>query len=98
VKAFEAEMCDVFDKMRVVNSMGKSAEDAIGRCLDTVRRHQLHVSSELLSVVTSSMVLEGWASSMHPELNVMGVLKDLLDKAELLQERILDYVGGHDFS
>eukprot|EP00959_Pyramimonas_sp_CCMP1952_P121909 2548598-Pyramimonas_sp.AAC.1 len=50
---------------------------------------QVRVSTELLAVVTTALVLEGWSSHLDPELRILNVLKDLLDTAEKIQGRIV---------
>jgi predicted unusual protein kinase regulating ubiquinone biosynthesis (AarF/ABC1/UbiB family) len=91
--AFVTDMTEKFSEMRVMHNAGKVAADAVAECLDTVRTHQVRVSTELLAVVTTALVLEGWSSHLDPELQLLNVLKDLLNRAEEMQEKVLKFLG-----
>jgi len=89
---FESEMDAVFQKMRVIRDAGKTVTDGVAECLDTVRRHEVHVSAELLAVVTATVVLEGWSSVLDRDINILHLLKELLFKAEQMQDKMLEYL------
>ena len=61
---------------------------------------QVRVSTELLAVVTTALVLEGWSSHLDPELRILNVLRDLLDTAEKIPGRVMQRLMGnvHDNS
>uniref|UniRef100_A0A7S0QZ96 ABC1 atypical kinase-like domain-containing protein n=1 Tax=Pyramimonas obovata TaxID=1411642 RepID=A0A7S0QZ96_9CHLO len=91
---FVSDMGEVFSQMRLMHEAGKIVTDGVSECLDTVRRHQVRVSTELLAVVTTALVLEGWSSHLDPELRILNVLKDLLETAEKIQGRIVQRLMG----
>ena len=66
-------MSEVFAQMRRIKEAGQNVKDGVSECLDMVRKHQVHVSSELLSVVTAALVLEGWSTDLDRDLNVLQV-------------------------
>jgi len=87
-EAFEKEMIKVFAHMRRIKEAGNNVKDGVAECLDTVRKHQVNVSSELLAVVTAALVLEGWSTGLDQDLNVLHVLEDLLFKREMTFDRL----------
>lgn len=59
----------------------------MGAVMESVRRHQVHLASEVCSVVVTALVLEGWSNRLDPSICIMHMLSSLLYGGERLQMR-----------
>jgi hypothetical protein len=53
----------------------------------------VEVSSELLAVVTATLVLEGWSTDLDKDLNVLKMLKELLKRHESIHGKLREMVS-----
>jgi predicted unusual protein kinase regulating ubiquinone biosynthesis (AarF/ABC1/UbiB family) len=93
-EAFESEMCEIFSHMRHIKEAGQTVKDGVSQCLEAVRRHQVQVSSELLAVVTATLVLEGWSTDLDKDLNVLHLLKQMLKRHESIHGKMMDTISS----
>jgi aarF domain-containing kinase len=58
--------------------------------LESVRRHQVHLASEVCSVVVTALVLEGWSNRLDPDICIMQQIRQVVFGSERLQARLED--------
>lgn len=58
--------------------------------LESVRRHRVHLASEVCSVVVTALVLEGWSNRLDPDVCIMAQIRAVLFGADRLAGRLSD--------
>ena len=58
--------------------------------LESVRRHQVHLASEVCSVVVTALVLEGWSNRLDPDICIMQQIRQVVFGSDRLKARLED--------
>jgi len=56
--------------------------------LESVRRHQVHLASEVCSVVVTALVLEGWSNRLDPDICIMEQIRQIVFGTDRLRLRL----------
>ena len=69
-QAFVDDLVDLFSTA-VAWGFDVNTSEWMAAVLDSVRRHQVHLASEVCSVVVTALVLEGWSNRLDPDICIM---------------------------
>lgn len=74
--AFENDMETLFDSFPYRSEvLGVTAGEFMQETLELVRKHEVRVSGQVLTVIVTSCVLEGWAIGLSPGVSVLDHVK-----------------------
>ena len=60
----------------------------MGAVMESVRRHQVHLASEVCSVVVTALVLEGWSNRLDPDICIMEQIRQIMFGTDRLKLRL----------
>ena len=60
----------------------------MGAVMESVRRHQVHLASEVCSVVVTALVLEGWSNQLDSSICIMAQIRSIMFGGDRLKLRL----------
>lgn len=86
---FVAELRRMFE-MLDPDTVRERTGDVLRDMIEAIREHGVVLKSEVSTVVVTTLVLEGWSTTLHPDLRILDTLRDMLqvDRAEALLHRV----------
>ena len=79
-QAFVEDLDDLF-ATAVAWGFDVNTSEWMSAVLDSIRRHNVHLASEVCSVVVTAMVLEGWSNRLDPDINIMELIRQCVPSA-----------------
>ena len=73
-QAFVEDLDDLF-ATAIAWGFDVNTSEWMSAVLDSIRRHNVHLASEVCSVVVTAMVLEGWSNRLDPDINIMELIR-----------------------
>jgi len=73
------------------NENNENLSECITDLLNIVRKHRVSFNGDVFNVIMTTVVLEGWASKLDPNINLMNMIKKAfaeLKKMDAFKETI----------
>jgi aarF domain-containing kinase len=88
-QAFVEDLVDLFSTA-VAWGFDVNTSEWMAAVLESVRRHQVHLASEVCSVVVTALVLEGWSNRLDPDICIMEQIRQIVFGGDRLKRRLED--------
>jgi aarF domain-containing kinase len=88
-QAFVEDLVDLFGTA-VAWGFDVNTSEWMAAVLESVRRHQVHLASEVCSVVVTALVLEGWSNRLDPDICIMEEIRRITFGSDRLKRRLED--------
>lgn len=88
-QAFVEDLVDLFGTA-VAWGFDVNTSEWMAAVLDSVRRHQVHLASEVCSVVVTALVLEGWSNKLDPDICIMDQIRQIVFGGDRFIRRMED--------
>ena len=88
-QAFVEDLVDLFSTA-MAWGFDVNTSEWMAAVLESVRRHQVHLASEVCSVVVTALVLEGWSNRLDPDICIMEQIRQIVFGGDRLKRRLED--------
>lgn len=84
---FVDDVVDLFDTA-VKWGFDVNTSEWMSAVMESIRRHKVHLASEVCSVVVTALVLEGWSARLDPQISIMEQIRMIMFGGDRLRARI----------